>query len=156
MDKVLVAYFSASGETARTAREIASAVGGTLYEIRPEARYTAADLDWTNKRSRSSLEMSNPASRPALAGEMPDLAQYGAVFLGFPIWWGVEPRAVDTFLDRCASDRPAMIPFATSGGSGIEGAERRLRETYPQARWQKGRLLGGAGAASWAKGALGA
>ena len=94
MSKILIAYFSASGVTGRAAKEIAEAVGADLYEIRPEQPYTAADLDWRNKQSRSSLEMTDPDSRPAMAGPMPDLGEYDTVFVGFPIWWGVEPRAV--------------------------------------------------------------
>ena len=92
MSKILIAYFSASGVTGRAAKEIAEAVGADLYEIRPEQPYTAADLDWRNKQSRSSLEMTDPDSRPAMVGPMPDLGEYDSVFVGFPIWWGVEPR----------------------------------------------------------------
>ncbi len=117
MSKILIAYFSASGVTGRAAKEIAEAVGADLYEIRPEQPYTAADLDWRNKQSRSSLEMTDPDSRPAMAGPMPDLGEYDTVFVGFPIWWGVEPRVVDTFLDRNGFEGKTMIPFATSGGS---------------------------------------
>ena len=119
MSKILIAYFSASGVTGRAAKEIAEAVGADLYEIRPEQPYTAADLDWRNKQSRSSLEMTDPDSRPAMAGPMPDLGEYDTVFVGFPIWWGVEPRVVDTFLDRNGFEGKTMIPFATSGGSGM-------------------------------------
>ena len=123
--KVLVAYFSASGVTARAAKEIAQSVGGDLYEIRPAQPYTKADLDWTNKQSRSSLEMNDPASRPAIAEPAADLAQYDTVFLGFPIWWYVEPRIVDTFLESYDFSGKTLIPFATSGGSGISGLEAR-------------------------------
>ena len=152
--KVLVAYFSASGVTARAAKEIAQSVGGDLYEIRPAQRYTKADLDWTNKQSRSSLEMNDPASRPAIAEPAADLTQYDTVFLGFPIWWYVEPRIVDTFLEGCDLSGKALIPFATSGGSGIEGAEKSLRARCPKADWKPGKLLNRTGAAGWAKKAL--
>ena len=152
--KILVAYFSASGVTARAAREIAAAVGADLYQIRPETPYTAADLDWTKKNSRSSIEMNDAACRPAIAGEMPDAARYDAIFVGFPIWWYVEPRIVDTFLDGCDLAGKTLIPFATSGGSGIAGAARNLQNAYPQAQWKAGKLLGGAGAGAWAKVAL--
>ena len=154
MSKTLVAYFSASGVTARAAREIAQAVGGDLYEIRPEVPYTSADLDWMDKKSRSTLEMNDPASRPAMAAPAADLGQYETVFLGFPIWWYVEPRIVDTFLESADFSGKRVIPFATSGGSGIGRAEESLRAHCPAASWGKGRLLNGAGAADWARRAL--
>lgn len=154
MSKILITYFSASGVTGRAAKEIAEAVGADLYEIRPEQPYTAADLDWRNKQSRSSLEMTDPDSRPAMAGPMPDLGEYDTVFVGFPIWWGVEPRVVDTFLDRNGFEGKTMIPFATSGGSGIEKAERSLKSHCPQANWKKGKLLNHMDAAAWTKSVL--
>ena len=138
MRNILVAYFSASGVTARVAKEIAAATGAELHEIRPAQPYTRADLDWTNKNSRSSVEMNDPACRPALAEPAPDMGKYDTVFLGFPIWWYVEPR----------------IPFATSGGSSVEGAVRNLEKAYPQARWKGGKLLNGGGAAAWARAAV--
>lgn len=149
--KILVAYFSAGGATASAARAVASAAGGKLYEIKPAVPYTAADLDWNDSRSRSSVEMNDEACRPAIAGELPDLGQYDAVFLGFPIWWYVEPRIVDTFLERHDFSGKTVIPFATSGGSGIAGAEERMKQLCPEAHWLPGRLLNGAGGASWAK-----
>lgn len=149
--KSLVAYFSASGQTARVAKAIAEAIGADLFEIRPGQPYSAADLDWTNKKSRSSVEMNDPACRPAMAGSAPDLSQYGAIFLGFPIWWYVEPRIVDTFLESQDISGKAFIPFATSGGSGIDGAVRNLQKAYPQAAWKAGKLVSGANAAVWAK-----
>src|SRR5699024_8614553 len=100
MSNILVAYFSASGVTAKAAEAIAKAVGGDLYEIIPQAPYTAADLNWNDKHSRSSGEMQDEQSRPALAAPVKDLSAYDTVFVGFPIWWGVEPRVVDTFLDQ--------------------------------------------------------
>ena len=124
--RILVAYFSASGVTARAAKEIAAAVGGDLHEIRPQQPYTAADLDWTNKKSRSSVETNDPAARPAIAGELPEMDKYDTIFLGFPIWWYVEPRIVDTFMEACDIAGKTFIPFATSGGSGVEGAARNL------------------------------
>lgn len=149
--KILVAYFSASGVTARAAKEIAIATGADLYEIRPEKPYTAADLDWTDKSSRSSAEMNDPACRPAIAAPAPDLAQYDTVLLGFPIWWYVEPRIVDTFLESCDFSGKTIIPFATSGGSGISGAEKSLKAHLPEAQWEKGQLLHVADAAAWAR-----
>ena len=150
MKKVLVAYFSASGRTARAAREIAEAVGGELKEIVPALPYSEADLDWTNKGSRSSVEMNDPACRPALAEPPADLAEYDVVFIGFPVWWYVEPRIVDTFLESCDFSGKTIIPFATSGGSGISGAEKSMKSLCPSAKFVKGKLVN-AGAGAWAK-----
>ena len=152
MSKILVAYFSASGETARLAKTLAGVIGGDLFEIRPQTAYTAADLDWNNAKSRSSVEMNDPKSRPAMA-EIPQLAGYDTVFVGFPIWWYVEPRIVDTFLEHYDFSGKTLIPFATSGGSGIEQAERSLRSHCPGANWKPGKLVN-RGAAVWAKIAL--
>ena len=124
---ILVAYFSASGVTARVAKEIAAATGAELYEIRPAQPYPRADLDWTNKNSRSSVEMNDPACRPAIAGELPEMDKYDTVFLGFPIWWYVQPRIVDTFLEACDVSGKTIIPFATSGGSGVGSSAENLR-----------------------------
>ena len=150
MHKILIAYFSASGVTAQAAREIAQATGGDLYEIVPAQPYTQADLNWMDKKSRSSVEMNDPACRPAIAGGPVDLAQYDTVFVGFPIWWYVEPRIVDTFLESYDFTGKAMIPLATSGGSGIARAERSLAQRCPGAVWKPGRLLHG-GAGDWAR-----
>ena len=155
MKKVLIAYFSASGVTARAAKELAQTLDADLYEIRPETPYTAADLDWTNKKSRSTVEMNDPACRPAIAEPVKNMAQYGAVFVGFPVWWYVEPRIVDTFLESYDFSGKTLIPFATSGGSGIAKAEKSLREHCPNADWKKGELVN-SGAAEWAKRALNA
>ena len=150
MKKTLVAYFSASGVTARAAKEVAAAVGADLYEIRPEQPYTASDLDWMDKRSRSTLEMNDPACRPAIAEPVEQMEQYDTVFVGFPVWWYVEPRIVDTFLESYDFSGKTLIPFATSGGSGIGKAEKSLQEYCPDAVWKKGQLLNGSGAAEWA------
>ena len=152
--KILVAYFFASGTTARVAEEIASAIGADLYEICPEIPYTAADLNWMDKKSRSSVEMNDPSSRPAIAAPVQDMAQYDTVFIGFPVWWYVEPRIVDTFLGSYDFSGKTLIPFATSGGSGIEQAQRSLQSHCPAASWAKGRLLNRSGAAAWAKSLL--
>ncbi|MCC8098974.1 MAG: NAD(P)H-dependent oxidoreductase [Clostridiales bacterium] len=117
--KTLVAYFSASGVTAGVAKRLAQATDADLYEIRPEAPYTAADLDWTNKHSRSSVEMSNLSSRPALADQDANIAGYDTVFLGFPIWWGVAPTIINTFLECYDFSGKKIVLFATSGGSGF-------------------------------------
>ena len=150
MGKTLVAFFSASGVTAQKAREIAEATGADLYEIKPAERYTAADLDWTNKQSRSSQEMENDACRPAIAGSPVDMHAYDTVFVGFPIWWYVEPRIIDTFLEAYDFSGKTMIPFATSGSSGIGGAEKRMRGICPAATWNPGKLLNGIDAGTWA------
>ena len=154
MAKTLVAYFSASGTTAHTAKEIAQAVDADLYEIRPAQPYTAADLDWNDKRSRSTAEMNDPACRPEIAGAVENMEQYDTIFVGFPIWWYVEPRIVDTFLESYDFSGKTVIPFATSGGSGIGRAEKSLREHCPKANWKQGKLVN-SGAGVWAKSALG-
>ena len=154
MSKTLVAYFSASGVTARAAKEVAQAVGADLYEIRPAECYTGADLNWMDKKSRSTLEMNDPACRPAIASQVERMEQYDTVFVGFPVWWYVEPRIVDTFLESYDFTGKTMIPFATSGGSGISKAEKSLREHCPGGNWKKGRLVN-SGAAEWAGTMLG-
>ncbi len=151
--KILVAYFSASGVTARAAKEIAASVGGDLYEIVPAEPYTAADLDWTDRQSRSTVEMNDPASRPAVGSAPVDMGGYGVVFIGFPVWWYVEPRIVDTFLESYDFAGKTLIPFATSGGSGISGAEKSLKEHCPAAAWKRGKIVN-SGAAAWAKNAV--
>ena len=151
MHQILVAYFSASGVTKRAAEELARAVGADLYEIAPAQPYTAADLDWTDKKSRSTLEMNDPACRPAIAAPVEDMERYDTVFVGFPIWWYVEPRIVDTFLESYDFSGKTVIPFATSGGSGIGGAEKSMRSLCPGAVWKPGRLLNGGGAGDWAR-----
>ena len=152
--KVLIAYFSASGVTARVAKTMADAVGADLYEICPEQPYTSADLNWMDKKSRSTVEMNDPACRPAIAGEVQNMDQYDTVLVGFPVWWYVEPRIVDTFLESYDFSGKEMIPFATSGGSGIGKAEKSLKDHCPAEVWKKGQLLNGAGAADWIKSIL--
>lgn len=154
MKKTLVTYFSASGTTERTAKEIAETVGADLYEIRPVQPYTAADLDWTDKKSRSTKEMNDTNCRPEIAGTVENMEQYDTVFIGFPIWWYVEPRIVDTFLESNDFSGKTVIPFATFGGSGIGGAEMNLREHCPKADWKQGKLVN-SGAGAWAKSVLG-
>ncbi len=151
MKKLLVAYFSASGVTAQAAETIAETIGADLYEIRPETPYTPADLDWMNRRSRSSVEMNDPASRPAIAEPAADIEQYDTILVGFPVWWYVEPRIVDTFLESYDFSGKTMIPFATSGGSGIGKAEQSLKNHCPSAVWKPGKLLNHADIKAWAK-----
>lgn len=144
MSKTLIAYFSASGVTAQAAKEMADAVGADLYEIRPEQPYTSADLDWMDKNSRSTLEMNDPASRPAIAEPVQDMGQYDTVLVGFPIWWYVEPRIVDTFLESYDFSGKTVIPFATSGGSGMGKTEAVLHALCPDSvNWKSGKMLNG-------------
>lgn len=154
MSKTLVAYFSASGVTARVAKEVADAAGADLYEIRPAQLYSPGDLDWMDKKSRSTLEMKDPACRPAIDGQVKGMDQYDTILIGFPIWWYVEPRIVDTFLDSYDFSGKTLIPFATSGGSGISKAQKSLQEHCPAANWKQGQLLNGSSAAGWAKNIL--
>lgn len=155
--KILVAYFSATGTTASRARQIAQATGGALYEITPAEKYTAADLDWENSRSRSSLEMNDPASRPAIKGTVEGIGEYDVVFLGYPIWWDLVPRAVNTFIESTDLKGKRVIPFATSGSSTITNSVAELRKAYPDIEWDEGRLLNGmspSAVESWAKSAM--
>ena len=153
-NKTLVAYFSATGTTARAARRLAEAVGADIYEIRPAVPYTRADLNWSDSKSRSALEAHDAACRPAIAGEPVDLSGYATVFVGFPIWWYTAPRIIQSFLESHDFAGKRVVPFATSGGSGIEKAERSLKSHCPQANWKKGKLLNHMDAAAWTKSVL--
>lgn len=143
MSKTLVAYFSASGVTARAAKSLAGAAGADLYEIRPAAPYTQADLDWTNKKSRSSVEMNDLSFRPALADSDADIAGHDVILLGFPIWWYVAPTIINTFLERYDFSGKTIILFATSGGSGFGKAVSGLQGSAPGAVIKEGRILNG-------------
>ena len=125
--KKLVAYFSATGVTAKAAGTLAEALGADLFEIRPETPYTQADLDWRDKTSRSTLEMTDPAARPRLAAMPRDLSRYEEIYVGFPIWWYAAPRIIDTFLESGDFRDKTLIPFATSGGSGVEKVDETFR-----------------------------
>ncbi len=156
MSKALVAYFSASGTTARAAKELAEAAGADLYEIRPAVPYTKADLNWMDKKSRSSVEMSNRSSRPTLAEQGADLAAYDTIFLGFPIWWGVAPTIVNTFLESCDFSGKKIVLFATSGGSGFGRTAAELKPSVAaDTVIAEGKLLNGrqtaAGLKAWAE-----
>ena len=139
--KILVAYFSATGVTARAAQKVAEATGGEVYAITPAKPYTDADLDWRDKQSRSSVEMNDPKARPALGGERLDVSEYDIVFIGYPIWWNQAPRLINTFIESHNLKGKTVIPFATSGGSTIAGSAATLRRTYPALEWKEGRLL---------------
>ena len=141
--KTLVAFFSASGVTGRAAEKLAAAAGGDLYEIRPAVPYTRADLNWQDKRSRSSVEMANPASRPELADTDAPVAGYDRIFLGFPIWWYTAPRIIRTFLESYDFSGKTIILFATSGGSGLGKTAKELASSCPGAKIVEGKLLNG-------------
>ena len=143
MRKILVTYFSASGETKRVAEKIASITNGDLFEIEPKEKYTNADLDWTNKQSRSSVEMKNKSFRPEIKENSLDISSYDTILIGFPIWWGVCPTVVNTFIESKDFTGKTLIPFCTSGGSGMSYAENDLRKTYPNYNWKEGKRLTG-------------
>ena len=152
----LVAYFSATGTTAKAAKALAKAVGGDLYEIKPAVPYTSADLDWTNKSSRSSLEMKDANSRPALADTNAPVAGHDVIFLGFPVWWYVAPTILNTFLEAYDFRGKTIVLFATSGSSGLSKSAAGLRPSAPGAKIVDGRMLNGslneAELKSWAEG----
>lgn len=155
--RILVAYFSASGTTAQTAKNLAEAVGADLYEIRPAVPYSRGDLDWTDKNSRSSVEMNNRSGRPALADTDANVAAYDVVFVGFPIWWYVAPTIVNTFLESYDFSGKTVIPFATSGGSGMGKSGEGLEKSCPGAKLMAGKLLNGVSGAemkAWAESVL--
>ena len=144
MKKALVAYFSASGVTAKAAKALAQAAGADLYEIKPAIPYTKADLNWTDKTSRSSVEMQDPSSRPALADQTAQIANYDVVFLGFPIWWYVAPTIINSFLESYDFAGKTIVLFATSGGSGFGKTVAGLQGSVsPETKILEGRLLNG-------------
>ncbi len=143
-DKVLVAYFSATGTTERVAKMIAKATEGELYEIQPKEEYSSADLDWTDKSSRCCRENDNPKSRPAIVMNKKSLDEYDVIYLGYPNWWNGAPRIINTFIEAYGLKGKTVIPFMTSGGSRIENSEKLLKAEYPDVNWQKGKLLNGA------------
>lgn len=142
MSSKLVAYFSASGVTAKLAAELSKLEQADLFEIVPEALYTKEDLDYTKKDSRSSVEMGDTSCRPAVKTLVENMDQYDTVFIGFPVWWGREPSVVDTFLDAYDFSGKKIIPFCTSGGSSVEGASKRIAE-LTGASVDRGLRLGG-------------
>ena len=141
MAKKLVAYFSASGTTAVLAKTLAEAVGADLFEITPAVPYTKADLNWTDRNSRSSVEMADSASRPAIAGTCANIADYDTVFIGFPIWWYVAPTIVNTFLESCDLTGKTVVPFATSGGSGMGSTNKALAPSCKGAKLLEGKVF---------------
>ena len=143
MSKALVAYFSASGVTARVAKNLATAAGADLYEIKPAVPYTKDDLNWMNKQSRSSVEMRDKSSRPALADTDADIAAYDTIFVGFPIWWYIAPTIINTFLEAYDFSGKKVVLFATSGGSGFGKAVQSLQPSAPGAKIIAGEILSG-------------
>ena len=143
MSKTLVAYFSASGVTAKLAKTIANTVGGDLYEIIPEVPYTQADLDWMDKTSRSSVEMKDATSRPTISNKIDNMADYDTIFVGFPIWWYVAPTIINTFLESYDLSGKTIIPFATSGSSSMGQTNAKLQPSCPNSKLVEGKVLRG-------------
>lgn len=141
MNKKLVAYFSASGVTKAAAERLAKAAGADLFEIKPAVPYTRADLDWTNKKSRSSVEMNDQTSRPKIAETLSHMENYDTVFIGFPIWWYVAPTIINTFVESYDFSGKTIVPFATSGGSSMDKSVEVLKTLCPTANWEKGKML---------------
>jgi flavodoxin len=158
MKKALVAYFSASGVTAKLAGRLAGAIGADLYEIAPETPYTKADLDWRDRQSRSSVEMNDRSSRPAIGSAPADVASFDVVFVGFPIWWYREPSIIDTFLESYDFAGKTVVPFATSGSSGMGDSSKIMQELVPGAVVEEGKRFPASASESelkkWAKGFL--
>ena len=139
--KTLVAYFSASGVTKGVAQQLAEVAGADLHEITPAQPYTAADLDWRDRLSRSSVEMRDKASRPAITAKLDNMQQYDIVYVGFPIWWYTCPTIINTFMEAYDFKGKTVIPFATSGGSSIKQSCEDLKNAYPTLNWKEGKLL---------------
>lgn len=152
--KVLVAYYSATGTTAKAAEEIAKATGGTLYEIEPEQKYSDEDLDYENDNSRSSVENKNPDMRPAIKKGL-DMAPYQTIYLGFPVWWDKAPLVVNTFLDSYDFTGKNIVVFATAHSSGLTPSFEALKATYPSLDLTEGKILNNTSEESfheWVKG----
>lgn len=139
--KTIVVYFSATGTTKGVAKRIAQITGADLQEIMPQQPYTAADLNWNDKNSRSSVEMANPKSRPAIQSFEKDMSKYDVIFIGYPIWWDLAPTVVNTFIENHRLKGKTVIPFATSGGSTIRNSVVQLKSAYPDIIWKEGKLL---------------
>ena len=153
--KTLVAYFSATGTTEAVAKDLAGVTGATLYEIKPEVKYTAADLDWHNKESRSSVEMQDKNSRPAFVKDLKDADTYDCIFIGFPVWWYTAPTIINTFIEAYGFEGKTVILFATSGGSTIDKANKDFSAAYPKINWKAGKTLNDASKAdikAWVEG----
>jgi len=143
MSRKLVAFFSASGVTAKLAEQLSEAIGADLFEIEPAQRYTKADLNWMDKQSRSTIEMKDPASRPAIARKRDNMDEYDVVFVGFPIWWYVAPHIINSFLESYDFAGKTIVPFATSGGSDMGKTNEALAPSCPGAKLVEGKVLNG-------------
>ncbi len=130
MSKILVSYFSASGVTKDVASKIANITGGDLFEIEPAYKYTNEDLNWNNANSRSSVEMNNPSSRPEVKNKVSNLSDYDTVLIGFPVWWDLAPRIINTFIEENTLENKKIYVFATSGGSSVINSFNTLKNTY--------------------------
>ena len=142
MGKTLVVYFSTSGTTGKLARTLAAAIGADLHEIQPKEAYTAADLNWQDSNSRSSREMNDKSFRPSVANKVEDMEQYDTIFVGFPIWWYVAPTIINTFLEQYDLTGKKVIPFATSGGSGMGNTNKELADSCKGAILLEGKRFG--------------
>ena len=142
MSNTLVAYFSASGTTAKLAKTLASAANADLYEIKPEIPYTDADLNWNNSKSRSSIEMNDKTFRPAISGKVENMNQYDTIYVGFPIWWYVAPTIINTFLEQYDLSGKTVALFCTSGGSGLSGTVNEVKSLEPNATVTQGLHIG--------------
>lgn len=154
MSKKLIAYFSASGTTKKAAECLAKAVEADMFEIKPVVPYSSADLNWMDKKSRSSVEMNDSAARPEIAERLTNMADYETVFIGFPIWWYVAPRIISTFVESYDFSGKTMVPFATSGGSGMGRTVNELKKLCPDADWKAGKMVNSASErelTDWAK-----
>ena len=141
MKRVLVAYFSATGVTKRIANMLCTSINADVFEIVPREIYTQSDLDWTDDNSRSSLEMRDKSSRPKIDSHVRDMEKYDVVFIGFPIWWYREPSIIDTFIESHNFDDKLIVPFATSGGSGIGDAWKNIQSLAPNAHVERGKVF---------------
>ncbi len=148
MSKALVAYFSASGVTSKVAKNLASAIGADIFEIKPVQKYSKADLNWMDKRSRSSVEMNDRSSRPAIAERVNQMSDYDVVFIGFPIWWYREPSIIDTFMEAYDFSGKTVVPFATSGGSGLGDSAENMQLLAKGAKVEDGKRFGRSASAS--------
>lgn len=141
MDKLLICYFSATGTTKRVAEKLSEILNGDLFEIEPVNKYTSEDLDWTNKQSRSTLEMKDESSRPEVKGRVNNIEEYNKVVIGFPVWWYREPSIIDTFIEENDLKGKDIYVYVTSGGSTYEGSLKHLKEMYSELNFVSGKTL---------------
>ena len=142
MRKILVAYFSATGTTKKVAEKLTKATGGNLFEIKPQVEYTSEDLNWSDKKSRSSVEINDEFSRPEIENVVENINDYDTVFVGFPVWWYIPPRIIQTFIEKHNLSGKKIITFATSGGSGIKGSTDFLKKSYSELNIIEGKRFG--------------